>query len=89
MARRVDEFPAQAQSSRYPWNEWLDGSIWELVPGEDFKGQLNTFRSVASMHSRKRGGSAKTRIVRGKNGEKDKLYIQFKAAAPEQTRLDA
>jgi len=80
MARKVDEFPPQADQSRYPWNEWLDGSVWELEPGTDFKGKVPTFRSMAIHHAKKRGGSVKTRIRRDRGqegGAGDRLYIQF------------
>ena len=41
MARRLEAFPASA-SARYPWDQWLDGSPWELVRGEDFHSKLST-----------------------------------------------
>src|SRR5215210_7820044 len=34
MARRLETFPA-ATGARYPWDEWLDGSVWERVRGSD------------------------------------------------------
>lgn len=30
------EFPA-SKRMRYPWDKWLDGQIWELSRGDDFK----------------------------------------------------
>ena len=42
MAQVLDEYdfstPSTLSSTRrfYPWNEWLDGRIWRLVPAEDF-----------------------------------------------------
>jgi hypothetical protein len=38
VARKVERFPELPSQSRYPWESWLDGDIWELTPGEDFKG---------------------------------------------------
>lgn len=36
MARTVDEMPPRQGWSKYPWEEWMDGQIWELSYGEDF-----------------------------------------------------
>jgi hypothetical protein len=78
MAKRVEKFPDLPSQSRYPWDEWLDGSVWELAPGEDFKGKPATFRSVAIGQAKKRGGKVRTRLIRGRaEGESDRLYIQF------------
>ena len=41
MARKVDKFPELPSQSRYPWDSWLDGDIWELTPGDDFKGKAD------------------------------------------------
>lgn len=43
MARTLDAFPDEVESvkrARYPWNTWLDGSVWELRKGtpEQVKG---------------------------------------------------
>lgn len=78
MARKVERFPDLPNQSRYPWDEWLDGGIWELAPGEDFKGKPATFRSVAIGQAKKRGGKAKTRLLRGKDGQPDRMYLQFR-----------
>jgi hypothetical protein len=78
MARRVDAFPEVPSQSKYPWDEWLDGSVWELAPGDDFQGKPATFRSVAIGQAKKRGGKVKTRLIRSKDPEqRDKLYIRF------------
>ena len=81
MAKRVEKFPDRPSQSRYPWDEWLDGSVWELVPGEDFNGQPATFRSIAIGQAKKRGGKVRTRFIRSR-GEKgaDRMYIQFTPA---------
>ena len=77
MARKVDAFPEVVGQSTYPWTEWLDGGVWELEPSVDFKGKVETFRSNAIAHARRRGGRIKTRVIRGKDGGSDRLYIQF------------
>src|SRR5687767_6256275 len=77
MARRVDKFPEVVSKSIYPWDEWLDGSIWELSPGEDFKGNIRTFRSVALGQAKRRGGKVTPRHLKERGGHPARLYIQF------------
>ena len=45
---------------RYPWDEWLDGGIWLLKPGEDFSCQPANFRSLAFTQARARNLSLRT-----------------------------
>jgi hypothetical protein len=59
MARTLDAFPLKVQS-RYPWNRWLDGQVWELKHGEDFRGKSETFRTNAKHQARRRGGNVRT-----------------------------
>jgi hypothetical protein len=85
VAKRVDQFPQQPSQSIYPWDEWLDGSVWELEQGVDFKGTPATFRSVAIGQARKREGKVRTRLIRATTaGAKDKLYIQFNGDGAQQ-----
>ncbi len=79
MARVVDEFPEGPEQSRYPWGQWLDGSIWELTHGEDFNGKPNTFRANARVQAKKRGGTIRARVVRDRNDPDapNRVYIQF------------
>ena len=78
MAQRVETFPDLPTQSRYPWDEWLDGSVWELVHGEDFDAQPSTFRSVAVAQGKKRRGRVRTRLVRGEHPDQpDRMYVQF------------
>ena len=38
MGRRLDTFPGEAPRGqrKYPWDEWTDGSTWEIRRGEDY-----------------------------------------------------
>jgi hypothetical protein len=76
MAKKVDAFPDQARSSKYPWDEWLDGGVWELVPGKDFEAKPMTFRSAAIAQAKTRGGKVRTRIM-NRDGHAEKMYVQF------------
>jgi hypothetical protein len=75
MARRLDAFPAPA-SARYPWDEWLDGSAWELVRGDDFQSRLTTLRANAQAQAKRRGGRARSKAVRTTDG-REAVVIQF------------
>lgn len=67
MAQKIDKWP-ESVSTGYPWDEWLDGSIWKLKAGEDFKAKMHTFRSNAGTQARKRGGKLRSRKVE-ENGD--------------------
>jgi hypothetical protein len=75
MARVIDNFPATATQSRYPWDEWLDGRVWELVAGEDFTSKPETFRQNAAIQAQRRGGKSKTRMV--EDGDRHIVVLQM------------
>ena len=80
MARKVDAFPEIPTSSKYPWTEWFDGSVWELTHGDDFKGKPNSFKSMAKTRAKRLGGTVKTRLLKGRDGTPDRLYLQYRPA---------
>jgi hypothetical protein len=73
MARRLDSFPTTG--SRYPWDEWLDGNPWELIPGEDFSSKSSTLRANAQVQAKKRNGRTRSRAV--VNDGRETVVIQF------------
>jgi hypothetical protein len=74
MARQLESFPASS-GARYPWDEWLDGSVWELVKGEDFTSKLPTFRANAQLQARKRSGRVRSKGT--ESGGREAVVIQF------------
>jgi hypothetical protein len=74
MARQLDTFPS-LPSRQYPWEEWLDGAVWELTRGEDFSAKPATVISNARGQAKRRGGSLRTRL-RGEPG-REAIVIQF------------
>lgn len=59
----LDEFPHHmGRTPIYPWDEWTDGKIRELVQGVDFHSEATSFRTLIHRTARKRGLKAKTRI---------------------------
>lgn len=45
MAEILESWPniSRTRTSKYPWGEWTDGSIWQVKEGEDFASNLKTF----------------------------------------------
>ncbi len=77
MARKLDSFPA-ATGARYPWDDYLDGNVWELVRGEDFTSKTATFRANAQIQAKKRGG--RVRSKGSVSNGREALVIQFQRA---------
>jgi hypothetical protein len=69
MAQRIHTYdfkvhrrrPARARRTNYPWDEWLDGSIWRLARGEDFDAKPATMEAVVRTTATRRG--VKVRVV--------------------------
>jgi hypothetical protein len=75
VANKIDAFPQAPSQNVYPWDEWLDGDVWELVPGDDFKGKPATFRASAVAQAARRDGKVRTQKIHAEGGER--LYLQF------------
>jgi hypothetical protein len=72
MAERVSGHGFRRPSrTRYPWDEWLDGSTWRLVPGEDFATSPESFRRSAYGAAYARNGKVRTDIENGS------FFLQF------------
>jgi len=77
MARKLETFPTFIRST-YPWDEWLDGSVWELTEGEDFTSKIPTIRMNAKVQAKKRAGNVRTRVLKGEDDDSPaKLVIQY------------
>jgi hypothetical protein len=67
----VEEMPGYGQrGSKYPWDEWLNGKVWLLVPGTDFDLSITSMQSSVTNAARSRG----IKITMRKREEG--LYIQ-------------
>jgi hypothetical protein len=72
MARTLNSFPALQSEQRYPWDEWLSGSIVQLTRGEDFASNPKTIVANARNQAKRRGGTVRTRMLG------DSVVIQFR-----------
>lgn len=77
MARKLDKFPSGLKPERptmYPWAEWLDGSVWELHHGEDFKVSAESIKTQARVVARTtRGGHVEAMVFNNKKS----VVLQF------------
>ena len=73
MAERLSgrKWPGRGSDGKYPWDEWLDGSTWQLTPGEDFTVEGAAFRAAVHQAAGRRGGHARTSMQNGH------LLLQF------------
>jgi hypothetical protein len=78
MPRQLDEFPA-ARNARYPWDQLLDGSVWELVKGDDYTSRSTTIMANARTQAKRRNGTARIRLLR-QNGN-ESVVLQFVRAS--------
>jgi hypothetical protein len=77
MPRKLERFPSAA-TSRYPWEEFLNGDAWELVSGEDFTSKPTTLIANARIQAKRRGGTVRTRLLQ--NGDRAAVVLQFRSA---------
>jgi hypothetical protein len=79
MARKLDEFPGAA-TRRYPWEEWLNGDVWQLSPCEDFTSKARTIVQAARARSKRMGGGLRTRLIQEHDG-RESVILQFVSRA--------
>jgi hypothetical protein len=75
MATTLETFPRLA-TQMYPWDEWLDGRVWQLTRGEDYKSKTSTFMANARLQAKRRGGTLRTSAR--DNAGRESLVIQFR-----------
>jgi hypothetical protein len=83
MARRLDKFPADEAPStrRYPWDDWTDGSVWEIRHGEDYDVATENMRVNLHMKADGLAMKVRTKKIRDEHGEG--LVFQFYDPDPE------
>jgi hypothetical protein len=54
LARKLKEFPGGPTRGRYPWDQWLDGSVWLLRKGEDYEIEGDDHASEITVPHQKR-----------------------------------
>jgi hypothetical protein len=74
MPRKLTVFPAGA-NRRYPWEQWLNGEIWQLFSGEDYFCTTRTLMTNSRSQAKRLGGKVRTRIL--SEGGRESIVIQF------------
>jgi hypothetical protein len=75
MPKTLDAFPRTA-TQLYPWDQLMDGQVWQLTRGEDYTAKTNTVLANARTQAKRRGGTVRTRIVN--DAGRESLVIQFR-----------
>jgi|APGre2960657373_1045057.scaffolds.fasta_scaffold39931_4 hypothetical protein len=70
--RDIITWPRRATEEKYPWGEWLDGSVWRLKQYEDFHVSVESMRSAIYMAAYRKGVKVKTHIPKAHDG----IYVQ-------------
>ncbi len=79
MATRLEAFSFE-DTSRYQWSQWLDGSAWQLVRGEDFTASTSSVINSARDKAARKGGKVRTRRTTDQLG-REGLILQFVSRA--------
>jgi hypothetical protein len=73
VAEKLENFPGGARTKgggrKYPWDEWLDGSIWLLRKDEDYSSTTLSFRATISKTAKREGKKVRSRTVKDERGE--------------------
>lgn len=79
MAQTVEEhdFHAKHGNTKYPWDQWGDGRVWELAHGEDFEVEPDVMRGQVIVRARKEGRRVKTNVVKAADGKPATVVFQF------------
>ena len=70
MAERLESYEF-SRRGRYPWGEWMDGSIWRCKRGEDFSATAKSFQGMVRLKAARNGKKVITRV------EGDSVVFQF------------
>jgi len=79
MARVLESFPALPSQARHPWDEWLDGQVWRMEQGGDFRAKARTFVANTRAQAKKRAGTIRTRFL--VEDGREVVVLQFRRAA--------
>lgn len=61
MARILKELPPDGRS-KYDWDRWLNGKVWELQRGKDFQVAPKSFHNATAAAVRRRDLSLSSRV---------------------------
>ena len=59
MASQLDKL-IQRPGEKFPWDTWLNGNVWHLVQGQDFKSPVRYMKRAAHYAAARRGIDVRT-----------------------------
>lgn len=62
MSKQIAEFTNHG-NRRYPWEEWLNGSIWSITRGEDFATSPTSMRTMIYTRAAHAGLTAEVHMI--------------------------
>lgn len=78
MAERIPSFTIEKHRvAKYPWSEWMDGSIWRIKQGEDFESKAISM--VGTMYGKAKRNGYKLSVAH--NGTTVEFRFKRKARA--------
>lgn len=82
MATAVDkktsiEWDTPISRGRFPWDEWLEGGIWQAVQGEDFQSSHPVFLQQLRKRAQNEGIEVKTRVEKPSEGQEGPVSVFF------------
>lgn len=66
MARKLTEWPDDLpvrSTQKYPLDQWFDGSVWELVQGQDFTCKYVSLRTALQAKAREHKGAIRIALM--------------------------
>lgn len=90
MARPVERIPVKGQKKAqpsYPWNEWLDGRVWELRPNHDFSCSTTKMKEIIFKEASRRGDLVDAKIRNGRVYMQKTGYTRSGASGDYEDRL--
>ncbi|MFE1024973.1 hypothetical protein ACFW5I_10460 [Streptomyces sp. NPDC058818] len=100
MAERVTPadvtFRRRGAPRRYPWDDWMDGSMWHLKRGVDYQTTTKVFRDIVYNAARRGGRTVHTRVIdngivitfpKGEKAEQGSIHIRYFLAGTDPRRV--
>jgi hypothetical protein len=81
MAKRVDSFFGPDEV-RYPWDDWSDGSIWEIKLNQDYLISTETMRVYLHQRAKAENKEVETHKVSGDDWEGLRFKFQERQPGP-------
>lgn len=90
MAKRLEDgfkFESRRGVAKYPWDEWLDGSVWELSRDEDYPGvkDATNFITTVKAAAKREGKRVRSATLDGGKRVVIQSFVDEEVAAEEGT----